>query len=128
MKQQLGILFGVVAVVACVSFLHNQEATAAGGDFNVDSFFDISYYVGESAEGGVDVRAAGVSREGEVSELLVDVARVVRAGEFTTLYVNHPDESLITEITTFGKEYQVTGITVLSPTKGRHNGHVTVLK
>lgn len=129
-RTDLGIVVAAVAIAALLSPLGGLRVHAGpSGDFNIDSFFDISYSVGMDAEGNITVKAVGVTHDGDVEELPTDIARVIRGGEFTTIYINHPGQELITEINAFGKELQIVGLRVLGPPKKyRFRGHVTVLK
>ena len=132
MKRTLTILFGVAAVVVCVSLLNSEEAEGQSDRFNIDSFFDITYSIEFSPEGEIGVEALGITRDGYPADVPTDVARVIHAGDFTKIYVSHPGETLITEIDAVGsgvgRDLQISGLRVLQPKKSEHRGHVTVLK
>jgi hypothetical protein len=128
--RKLAFLFTIAAAAICITLLAHQEAraTAPGSDFTIDSFFDITYWLSVSPTGDIGVRAVGVTRDGQQAEVPTDVARVIHAGEITKVYVNHPDEDLITEIEALGDQLHITGLRVVEPKKHKHKGHVTILK
>ena len=130
LKTSVANISAVAAAVVCVSILVSQEAMAQG-NFIVDSFFDITYTVEIDPAGGIGVTAVGILRSGERAKVPTDVLRVIRAGEITKIYVNHPNEEAITEIEVylFGEvPGRITGLRITEPKKRTHRGHVTVLK
>lgn len=127
-SRSITVLLAVAAAIAWLSGPLAQEALAQGGNFRVDSFFDITYTVEIGPLGGIGVTAVGVRLSGERGDVPTQLIRIIRAGEITKIYVSHPSEEAVTEIELLGRDPHITGLKVTNPKKHKHRGHVTVLK
>jgi hypothetical protein len=124
------LIVAAAAAIACVAVLPIQPAMAQGerGKCRLGSLVDISYTVKIDARGDIEIVALTLSRTGEPKKIRTDILRIIRAGDLTRVYINHPGEEAVTEIELSAPGPHITGLKVVNPKRQTHRGHVTVLK